>query len=218
MSQRRDRAFEIQLVRPGTVPNCTKAEASMDRRHFLLSTAAGGLGLILPPVADRILTAVTATQGPLIEPPAHASRTLFAVNLGDCYQLNLDVSGADAPDTYETTWREYLLEAYDGDLELGMSDFGIRREQLNETDTFEAEIDGWALRESPNAKAFQLLSMLDIGPRLRNPSGSLGYINFIDGAGPGHDYRGVHVYDDVSLSLLQIRLNDLRSGIVIKLA
>jgi hypothetical protein len=190
----------------------------MNRRHFLLSTAASGAGLILPAVAERILTGVTAAKAPLIEPPAYASRVLFAVNLGDYYQLNLDAPESDFPETYETTWREHLLDAYQGDLEIGMSDFGIRPEQLDTIGTFETDIEQWAFSESPNAKAFQLLSALDIGPRLRDPSGSLGYVEFIDGAGPGNDYRGVHIYDDASLSLLQIRLNDLRAGITIKLA
>ena len=190
----------------------------MNRRHFLLSTAASGAGLILPAVANRILSAVAASKAPVIEPPAQAKRTLFAVHLGDYYQLNLDSPEADCPETYDTTWREYLLKTYDGDLELGMTDFDISPEQLDTIGAFETDVEQWALTASPNAKAFQFLWSLDIGSRLRAPSGSLGYVEFIDGASPGHAYRGVHVHDDVSLSLLQVRLNVLKADFRIVVA
>jgi hypothetical protein len=66
--------------------------------------------------------------------------------------------------------------------------------------------------------AHRLLAGLNIGPMLRDSSGSLGHIDFVDGACPGNDHIGAHVHDDVSLSLLQVRLNDLRAGIGIRLA
>jgi hypothetical protein len=190
----------------------------VNRRHFLLSTAASGVGLILPAVAERILAAVAATNAPVIEPSIHASRTLFAVDLGGYYQLNLDSPEADFPETYKTTWREYLAATYRGDLQLGMSDFDIRPEQLDTIGTFETDVEQWALTESPNARAFRLLSNLDIGPRWVAPSGGLGYIEFVDGDGPGNDYRGVHVPDDISLSLLQVRLDALKTGLQLVVA
>jgi hypothetical protein len=189
----------------------------MNRRHFLLSTAASGLGLIVPGVAERVLTAVAKTKAPLIEPAARASRLLFAVRLGRYYQLNLDMPEPRFPETYRATWRAYLLEEYDGDLEQGMEEWEIRPEQLDQVHEFETDVERWAATESPNARAYRLLDDLDIGPVLRDSAGSLGHIEFVDGACPGNDYIGVHVHDDVSLSLLQVRLNDLRTGIGIGL-
>jgi hypothetical protein len=190
----------------------------MNRRHFLLSTAASGLGLIVPGVAERVFTAVAKTKAPLIEPAARASQLLFAVRLGPCYQLNLDTPEHRFPETYRTTWRAYLLESYDGDLEQGMDEWEIRPEQLDRVEEFETDVERWAATESPNARAHRLLAGLNIGPMLRDSSGSLGHIEFVDGACPGNDYIGAHVHDDVSLSLLQVRLNDLRAGIGIRLA
>ena len=40
---------------------------------------------------------------------------------------------------------------------------------------------------------------------------------FINWDAPGHDYMGVHADDDLSVSLLQHRLNVLKTGIAVKL-
>lgn len=62
-----------------------------------------------------------------------------------------------------------------------------------------------------SATAFDFLCTWALG-RLCEILQALGMGRFIDGAGPGNGHRGVHVRDDVSLSVLQVRLNDLQTG------
>jgi hypothetical protein len=116
---------------------------------------------------------VATTKGPLLEPAARASRLLFAVRLGHYYQLNLDTPHHRYPETYRATWRAYLLAEYDGDLEQGMDEWEIRPEQLDRVEEFETDVERWAATESPNARAHRLLAGLDIGPMLRDASGSV---------------------------------------------
>ena len=77
-------------------------------------------------------------------------------------------------------------------------------------------IDSWSRHESPTAIAYNYLESLDLGPILNEPGG-VGEIYFIDGECPGNDYLGVNVPDDLSLSLLQERLNQLNQGVRIGL-
>ena len=58
---------------------------------------------------------------------------------------------------------------------------------------------------------------LDLGPDLEGAN-AVGEIVFIDGACPGNDYLGVRATDQVSVSLLKKRLNELDTGIRIVLA
>jgi hypothetical protein len=78
-------------------------------------------------------------------------------------------------------------------------------------------VESWARSESPNAQAFYLLEGLDLGPDL-DGANAVGEIRFIDGACPGNDYLGVRATDQVSVSLLKKRLNELDTGIRIVLA
>ena len=75
-------------------------------------------------------------------------------------------------------------------------------------------VDTWARVDSPNAKAFRLLEDLDLGPNLVGKD-AVGEIRFIDGPCPGNDYLGVEVDCDITISLLQKRLNELDTGIAI---
>jgi hypothetical protein len=75
-------------------------------------------------------------------------------------------------------------------------------------------VDTWSYIDSPNAKAYRLLEDLDLGPDLVGKD-AVGEIRFIDGACPGSDYLGVEAPCMVDVSLLQKRLNELRTGISI---
>lgn len=76
----------------------------------------------------------------------------------------------------------------------------------------ETVIDHWARNDSLNARAYILLERLDRGPDL-NGKDAVGEIRFIDGACSGNDYLGAEAIDQISISLLQIRLNELKTGI-----
>ena len=77
-------------------------------------------------------------------------------------------------------------------------------------------IDWWALRHSANAKAYHYLKCLDLGPQLKNAR-AVGNLDFTFGACPENDYIGVEARDDVTLRLLQHRLNELEAGIKVEL-
>ena len=70
----------------------------------------------------------------------------------------------------------------------------------------------WELRDGPMARAYNLLGSLDLGPGLAGLD-SVGALEFIQGPVPGSNYTAVCAADNVSLSLLQKRLNDLGTGI-----
>ena len=74
----------------------------------------------------------------------------------------------------------------------------------------------WLRTDSPNANAYYLLEHLDIGPDLTGANGELGGIHFIDGECPSYDYLGVRCEDELSVSLLQARLNELDTGLAVR--
>lgn len=68
---------------------------------------------------------------------------------------------------------------------------------------------------SSNAQAFHLLDGLELGPDLKASNGATEF-RFINGANPEVDYLVVHAADALTLSLLQERLNQLKTGIYIR--
>lgn len=120
------------------------------------------------------------------------------------------------------TWREFLVDklGYKNPTTLSQFrelyyEFGIKPRELDTE--YDDYYEHWALSESPNVLAYNLLDGLNIGPKLAGPGDKVGGLQFIDGDAPGHDYRGVHADDDLSISLLQHRLNELDTGIAVEL-
>ena len=77
--------------------------------------------------------------------------------------------------------------------------------------------NSWARCDSLNARAYRLLENLDLGSTLEGPN-AVGELRFIDGACAGNDYLGVEAADEISISLLQKRLNDLGEGVRITMS
>jgi hypothetical protein len=72
----------------------------------------------------------------------------------------------------------------------------------------------WECEDNPSAKAFFLLSKIDLGPELGSARGPL--LEFHEGDNhPGSNDRWVNAKDQLSLSLLQARLIDLKMPIKI---
>ena len=184
---------------------------TISRRQFILGTAAG---FILPSYYDKVFTYFENHGEPLIEIPKQTEIELIAIDRGtDSYELNLGDPWSEPP---EMTLREFATRY-----------FGSEKEYLdgNEVEDvdFDAKldfwdvVDVWSRTDSPNAQAYRLLEDLDLGPDLTGKD-AVGEINFIDGSCPGNDYLGVEAADQVSISLLQKRLNDLDTGIRISMA
>ena len=75
--------------------------------------------------------------------------------------------------------------------------------------------DRWECEDNPSAKAYLLLSKIDLGPELGSARGPL--LEFHEGDNhPGSNDRWVNAKDQLSLSLLQARLIDLKMPIKIE--
>ena len=185
---------------------------SISRRQFILGTAAG---LILPAYYDKVLAYFENTGEALIEVPKNAETELIASSeLGDgvSYELNLGNPFEEPP---EMTLREYARRYFGGEeyyAGLWPDDIDFDRNM-----DFWETIDLWARTDSPNARAYRLLESLDLGPELTGTD-AVGEIRFIDGDRPGSDYLAAHAPNEVDISLLQKRLNELDTGIRISIA
>ena len=182
---------------------------SISRRQFILGTAAG---LILPSYYDKVLAFWENHGEALIEAPPSPNIELVACDRGgDGLELNWGDPWEEPP---EMTVRDYARR-YFGDEET----FIVIREEEEDID-LDAQmdwwdvVDTWARVDSPNARAYHLLEDLDLGPNLIGKD-AVGEIRFIDGPCPGNDYLGVEAPSMIDVSLLQKRLNELRTGISI---
>ncbi len=191
---------------------------SITRRQFVLGTAAG---LILPSFYDRAYSYFENHGEPLLITPKNPGEILYAcADFAEppALQLHLGDPGEGPP---AMTIREFCLKYGEGDPETWW-----REEWLGTDDIEPIDIDGqmdewtvldrWARNDSSTARAYRYLEAIDLGSDFKghNPIGGL---DFIDGACPGNDYLGVEALDPVSVSLLQRRLNELGTGIAVRL-
>jgi len=199
---------------------------SFTRRQFLLSTVGAAGGFILPSFYARALEFVDQFEEPLLEPPKRVvDEITICASLGG--ELNIGEPAEQIPDM---TWREFLtryhqdslnsLEFYWGleESQRDLAPWGLKESQLDDAAPWDTVLGSWGRVDSPNARAYHLLESLDLGPDLTGPK-AVGGLNFLDGPNPGaKDYLAVTVEDDISISLLQQRLNDLKTGIKVSLA
>lgn len=186
---------------------------SITRRHFILGT---GAGLILPSYYDKVLAYCENYGEALLETPETTKIELIAMDWGwsDGFELNWGDPRLEPP---EMTVREFARR-YCGGEEAYRLDNGL--EDDDEVD-FDAQMEQWVVDEnwswmdSPRAKAYRLLENIDLGPDFFGDN-AVGEIQFINGPCPGSDYRAVLAPSHVDLSLLQKRLNELNTGIRIR--
>jgi hypothetical protein len=187
---------------------------SITRRQFILGTAAG---LILPSFYDKVITLWENGDEVLLEAPPQADIELLAVDRGGPgLELNL---GDPYDEPVPLTIREFA-QRYGFDVETFAEEWwGCDQDDIDLDSPMDewAVIDLWARNDSPNARAYRLLEPLDLGPDLTGPN-AVGEIVFTDGACPGNDYLGVEAPTYVDVSLLQKRLNDLKTGIRVSIA
>ena len=186
---------------------------SFTRRQFLLSTVGAAGGFILPSFYARALEFVDQFREPLLEPPKRVvDEITICASLGG--ELNIGEPAEQIPDM---TWREYLTRYHPGSLDEFEFHWELEEAQLDDAAPWDKVIDSWGQFDSPAARAYHLLESLDLGPDLTGPK-AVGGLSFIDGTCHRTiDYLGVWVEDDISISLLQQRLNDLKTGIKVSL-
>jgi hypothetical protein len=183
---------------------------SITRRQFLLSTAGAAAGFILPSFYTRVLAFVDQFGEPLLESPPLVREELI-VCTDRCNELNLGDPYYEPP---SMTWREYADRYYGGSLEVLEDGWEISGPAIDEEVPWDVMIDEFIRTDSANAKAYRMLESLDLGPKLIGPD-AVGSLVFTDGACPGNDYLGVAAEDAITISLLQKRLNDLGTGVLL---
>jgi hypothetical protein len=186
------------------------------RRKFLI-----GAGSVLTLPLLNMFTWHLENMGvPLIEAPAQPKNVIYVSAYMD-YQLNLN----EFPDKIPSiTWREFLFEKLGYSVPKHRRDFrriydewGVMPHQFDDECEDYVWEPYWCRVESPNALAYDLLDRLEIGRELTGPGEAAGGLQFVDGPMPGSDYLGVHADDELSVSLLQHRLNELGTGIAIEM-
>jgi len=179
----------------------------LTRRQFII----GAIGTTVSPLSfyEKAFNHYENFGEALIIPPPNPTRVL---NVASEYDLEFCL-GPVHEEPPSMTWREYLRRYWEGDEDEWREDWG-------DID-FEAEVhpeqvlDSWCLRDSPAVKAYYELDALL--PKLsRVEDGVRGELLFYNGPQPGSNYRGVHASNELSISLLQVELNRLNSGLLIR--
>ena len=93
-----------------------------------------------------------------------------------------------------------------------MSKWGLYPEDLDYPMEEEYQMDMWLLHHGPSARAHTYLKSLDLGHHLSGTD-SVGALDFFEESNMTSAWRGVRPENEVTVSLLQKRLNDLGTGI-----
>ena len=183
---------------------------SISRRQFLLSTAGATVGAIVPSFYFRALEFFEQFGEPLFELPGQVSRDLYVLSTDEGFmELSVGNPYADIP---AMTYREYFAVRNPKWLENYEETWGFEPAQLDTLMHQEELWDWWFMEEGPQARAFHLLQSLDLGKDLSGPD-AVGGLDCVREANMVSSWVSARVDDDVTLSLLQRRLNDLGTGI-----
>ena len=194
------------------------------RRHFLLGTAGAAAGLILPSYYRRALEFIDARGAPLLEPAPRPVTELLAYR-AEWTELQYGLSvgpprGSPPPMTYEQFADRYNVDPVES-LYGWEDDF----KEFEKTFDWDAKVnweneffwETWMERDAPQKLAYELLRNLDLGPQLAGPN-AVGELKVEEGSTMVSTYWEVEAADDISLSLLQERLNALKTGVKIVMA
>ena len=184
----------------------------MDRRLFLRSLGLGASALC---ISDRFLLRAERYlehhNTALLKIYSKVQRTLFVRECGILCWGDPYAGPIDIPTNrqYYVDWRGWDLEEV---IELYGSD-GIDQE-MDEWDYREAY---WNRNESPEAIAYNKLERMNIGPlQYGEDEEPVGELEFMDGPSIGNDSLLVTVPDELSLSCLQWRLEQLGCAINVR--
>jgi hypothetical protein len=179
----------------------------LTRRQFII----GAVGTAFNPLSfyEKAFSFYENHGEALIIPPPNPQRVL---NVASEFGLQFCL-GPVYEEPPSMTWREYLLRYWEGNEDEWREDWG-------DID-FEAEcppeqvFDSWCYHDWSVAKAYKELDAL-LPELSRVEDGIRGELLFIDGPRPGSNFRCVEASNELSLSLLQVELNRLNSGLLIK--
>ncbi len=181
---------------------------SISRRFFLIGSGAIVTSAF---VKDAVRFAERRSRPLLIKPDRVETELFYYVGFGDgnasLITLGqwIEIEDVAAP----ATWREYYTKLEGRDLQIELH--GLDEGQLDQPMPDQSWQDAWDYSWSPQARAYQLLQALDLGP-LRKRTGLRvwnGQLLFEEFLRPGDNSRVVNADDAVTLSLLQARLIEL---------
>ena len=187
---------------------------SISRRRFLLNTAGASIGAIVPDYYFRALQFLEQFGEPLLEPPPRPTEILYSFNHCDELELSLGDPYEGPP---EMTFRDYFTRFEPEGFETFDEYWDPGKEGLDELIDEQYWWDYWSMNESSSAKASFYLESLDLGADFEGTD-AVGSIEFFVDSNMVSMWRGVRYKDEITLSLLQQRLNDLGTGIRIETA
>jgi len=189
----------------------------ISRRFFLKGTVATAAGLILPSWVVHAERYIEGEGEPFLEPLESHQNTLYAIDgngeggyvlfLGDPFKK---------PQT-RMTWGEYIetppcVDTFQEFIKYSEPEDIPKPDELVGEREFYHVSEYW---ENPNRLAFRFLEDLDLGLELNGDNG-IGEINFYDGLSPADDSQFIDVPDELSISLLQKRLNEINGTVAIE--
>ncbi|EAQ96094.1 hypothetical protein [Congregibacter litoralis] len=179
----------------------------ISRRQFLLGTATG---FVLPRFFERALSVFENHGEALLQASTEAHTTVIASrDFTDNFTLYLGNPSEEPP---EMTLREFVERYSFEPVEEALAEWADTGIEPDDTLDWSTVCDAWCLHDSPNARAYELLCDLDLGPNSSIDS-PIGEVRFINGPCPGNDYKGVELPTALDVSLLQHRLNRLQTGV-----
>jgi hypothetical protein len=180
------------------------------RRQFLLSTAGVAVGAIVPSFYFRALEFFEQFDEPLLEVPGRVARDLYAyVNGEEKLELSLGDPSEEPP---EMTFREFFAHYQPAEEEYLRQSYNLGEHNLDSEIDWGHVCDHWCLEESPQALAYHYLQSINLGEVLKGTKG-VGALDFTEQSNMTMFWYEVHARDEVTLSLLQRRLNDLGTGV-----
>jgi hypothetical protein len=192
-----------------------------DRRQFLIGAAGS---LLTAAFVRKAKIFSLHNDEPFLTPPVRrAEETLFINSgFGEHAKWRLSLGPVDVQAPPPPTWREYLtslgvpLETED-EIERACNERDLPREHLDARLNGFSWEDRWDNFTGPQASAFHLLKSIDLGPA-DSPLRREGDIIFeAFGGSPGNSYTWVELGDDLTASLLQARLIELRLPISVEI-
>jgi hypothetical protein len=178
------------------------------RRGFLI-----GVGSLLTAAFVKDARSFIRTNGrPLFATPKQVAQTMYTYENGDeGYLLTLGEWTDEPPPA--PSWRELLIR--DGlahqtkdEIENVWSVHAIWPEDYDQPVCEQYWQDRFDCEDGPCAKAYHLLYKIDFGPK--HVPGRVPHLEFNIGGHPGDSSFWVDAKDELSLSLLQARLIDLK--------
>ena len=184
------------------------------RRSFLLGAGA----LIGTAFIKSARTFIGDTGQPYLLPVGSAEHTIYYEPVDDFWQLSLGAPKLLAPEPpllIESLRLHGEVLDCQAEIDTYCAETGwTERELFSQMDAYEWE-DQWEFRQSPAAQAFSFLSRYDLFPEGKGLQ-RVGSVRFMEFPNPMSSARYVEVHDELSLSLLQARLNELNLGVEVK--